>query len=139
MLRNPEEHLRTVRRLLDAGADVKAEVNTLTPLHMATGLIAMEREGLTGSFEERAKKATDVFLQILPLFSPDFPSVVRLLFEAGADADTRCVKISDELVGFSGGDKEVFKQLEGKTPLEFARILGNEAVVKYLEAFKTAP
>ncbi|MDR1377220.1 MAG: ankyrin repeat domain-containing protein [Synergistaceae bacterium] len=130
--------IKDVSLLLKAGADAKADVDTLTPLHVAAGIFAMEREGLTGPFEERAQKAVNFFMllpHIFP-FSPDFLGVTKLLTEAGADADARCMTIPGDLMSLSGSDKEAIKRFEGKTPLEFARILGNEAVVKYLESLE---
>jgi ankyrin repeat protein len=123
--------------LLKAGASAKTDAGALTPLHLATGLIAMERGDLTGSFEERAKKAVGnlVFNQVHSPFSPDFLGVTKLLIEAGAEIDARCAKIPDEWMFFLGNDREASKRFEGKNSLEFARILGSEAVARYLESF----
>jgi hypothetical protein len=97
----------------------------------------MEYEGLTGSFAERSKKAIDnlMFPRVPPPFSPDFLGVTKLLIEAGAEIDASCAKIPDEWMFFLGNDREASKRFEGKTSLEFARILGSEAVARYLESF----
>jgi hypothetical protein len=106
---------------------------------MAAGLIAVERESVTGSFEERAKHVTDQIILTGQEYRPDFLGVTKLLVEAGADIDAK-IKLSDEFfMSFGAGintieeRKRVFSRYDNKTPLECARILGNTEVAVYLE------
>ena len=107
----------------------------LTPLHLATGLIAMERQGITGSFEERAKQVMSSFALRGQEFRPDFLGVAKLLVENGADPDAKSGKsLKDDFTSSTGiwTENADYRQFEDKTPLEFARIVGNEEVAKYL-------
>jgi ankyrin repeat protein len=59
----------------------------------------------------------------------DFSATVRVLVEAGAKLNVRSGKNFE--IPFFGDDASCFQE---KTPLEFARILGNEEVARYLES-----
>jgi ankyrin repeat protein len=125
--------------LLKAGARLESAPDRLTPLHLATGIIAMERKGVTGSFKERAKQTTSFFLMQGQEFSPDFLGVAKLLVEAGADIDskTKSGDLLKILFGFSiEADDVDYRQFENKTPLEFAQLVGNEEVADYLFKIK---
>ncbi|MDR1621196.1 MAG: ankyrin repeat domain-containing protein [Synergistaceae bacterium] len=118
--------------LLKAGADLLDDHQSgVTPLHLATGVVAQETERNKGTFEERRKNVMEG-LVLLPsrheVLEMDFSATVRVLVEAGAKLNVRSGKdFKDPL----GGDTSCFLE---KTPLEFARILGNEEVVRYLES-----
>jgi ankyrin repeat protein len=124
---------KDVAVLLKAGAALRDAPGGLTPLHLATGFIAMERQGVTGSFEERAKQVMSSFALRGQEFRPDFLGAAKLLVEAGAAPDAKSGKSLKDAFTFSTGITDVdYKQFADKTPLEFARIVGNEEVVKYL-------
>ncbi|MDR1874510.1 MAG: ankyrin repeat domain-containing protein [Synergistaceae bacterium] len=137
-------HYRDVEVLLDAGADVNVRAEGFTPLHMATGLIAMEHENNRGSFRERTERAGDVFALSGATRKPpvDFSAVTKLLIEAGADADARSTGDGASVLGMTmaaSADKAQVKEerkFAGKTPLELARMVGNDAVAEYLEEQK---
>ena len=114
---------QTTRLLLKAGAVSEANARGLTPLHLATGLMAMEMEGRnTGTFSERAARACP---------GSDFSGTARALVEAGADVDAVCMGLEEP--DMPEGLKKILEPFGGKTPLDFARTLGNQEVAAYLE------
>jgi ankyrin repeat protein len=125
---------------LKAGAKLESMPGGLTPLHLAAGIIAMEREGVSGSFEERAKQATSSIVLSGQEFRPDFLGAAKLLVEACADLDAKSDKLLSgkslrNVFTFWTGlrlEDVDYSQFEDKTPLEFARIVGSEEVAKYL-------
>ncbi|MDR1979196.1 MAG: ankyrin repeat domain-containing protein [Synergistaceae bacterium] len=136
----------SVAVLLDAGADVNVRVRGFAPLHMAAGLVAMENENNRDSFKERADRAISMFAVRDRTRKPptDFLAATKLLVEAGADVDARSIEDEAPLLDSLGmntsprtqtertwvGEE---KKLAGKTPLEVARVVGNDEVAKYLE------
>lgn len=126
--------VRDVAVLLDAGADVDTRMEGMTPLHAATGIIGMATRDNRGSFDERVKRGIEMFKNgMQPPANVDFLGVAKLLVAAGADIDATSIKTT--YYGPSDpAQAAAIKFFIGKTPLDFARMLGNEAMAQYLES-----
>ena len=111
--------------LLKAGARSAADGKGLTPLHAATGFpYAIEIEGRnTGTFAERAERASP---------GADFAATLKILTEAGADIDAVCGELAEP--NMPQGLRELLEPFSGKTPLDFARLLGNAEAAAFLES-----
>ncbi len=125
---------KDVAVLLAAGADVDVRMEGMTPLHAATGIIGMETRENSGTFEERVRRGASIFKSgMQPEAGVNFPGVAKLLVEAGADINATSTKTT--FYGLPDPSQAASLRLfVGKTPLDFAKILGNEAMTQYLRS-----
>jgi ankyrin repeat protein len=115
-----------VEALLEAGADVNIFVDGLTPLHAATGILAAENEYDTGTFQERERGMFRYLGEV------DFLGVVKELVQAGADVNARSARNAVMPMPIDKAWKD--NAFTNKTPLDFARMLGNEEAARYLKS-----
>jgi ankyrin repeat protein len=117
--------------LIKAGASIDDDTLGITPLHMAVGLMAVETDQNKGvSFQKRAKDALESYGYGT---DNDFTKTLQVLLENGANLNVKSGVVSSDMILMPSRPILNVEDFYGKTPLEFARILGNTEAVKYLE------
>jgi ankyrin repeat protein len=132
---------KSVSLLLKAGADINDNRTGLTPLHAATGFIATKMGVREGNFSERLASAMKTSFSQFSLAGPhpdyNFMGTVRLLVEKGAN-----INALSDLSLMPEWDKQFITEYTeflsdktvGKTPLDFARMVGNKEAAEYLKS-----